>query len=194
MKRILFDCSSHLGQFCTSDEDVRKGCKNMQAGISLREEDDCVGTWTDLENGRTDRTVWNLPEDVQAHYYPIMDRFYSIMNVRQEPLAEAEEELAIQLKSELPALSLYSRHTCARAIAQSVDEVHTLIAELLAEDVAAYMFARGVRMVKPEAPEEIPYADEVLEQRYQSAMQAFRACNLDLPAALADTRKVILGQ
>jgi RsiW-degrading membrane proteinase PrsW (M82 family) len=104
MKKILFDCSSHLGQFSTSDEDVRKGCKNMQAGISLREEDDCVGTWTDLENGRTDRTVWNLPEDVQAHYYPIMDRFYSIMNVRQEPLAEAEEDLAIQLKRELPAV------------------------------------------------------------------------------------------
>lgn len=192
MKKILFDCSSHLGQFCTSDEGVRKGCKNMQAGISLREKDDCIGTWTDLENGRTDRTVWNLPEDVQAHYYPIMDRFYSIMNVRQEPLTEAEEVLVMQLKNELPALSLYSRHTCARAITERVDEVHTLIAELLAEDAAAYMSARGVRMVKPESQEEIPYADEVLEQRYQSAMQVFRSCKLDLPRQLADNRVVVL--
>lgn len=194
MKKILFDCTSHLGQFCTSDEDVRKGCKNMQAGISLRDEDACMGTWTDLENGRTDRTVWNLPEDVQAHYYPIMDRFYTIMNVRQEPVTETEEELAMQLKRELPALSLYSRHTCARAIAQGVDEVYTLIAELLTENVSAYMSAHGVRLMKPEAQQEMPYADEILEHRYQSAMRAFRACNLDLPAALADTRKVILGQ
>jgi len=192
MKKILFDSSSHLGQFCTSDEDVRKGCKNMQAGISLKESDDCIGTWNDLENGRTDRTVWNLPEDVQEHYYPIMDRFYSIMNVQQEPLSDAEEDIATKLRQELPSLSLYSRHTCARAIIQGAEEVHTLIAELLADEVTAYMATRGVRMVKPVATEELAYVDELLEKRYQSAIKAFRLCNINLPAILADARAVAL--
>lgn len=192
MKKILFDCSSHLGQFCTSDEGVRKGCKNMQAGISLKESDDCIGAWSDLENGRTDRTVWNLPADVQEHYYPIMDRFYSIMNVQQEPLSGTEEDMAVKLREELPALSLYSRHTCARAIVQGAEEIHTLIAELLADTVTTYMAARGILMVKPMAAEELAYTDDLLEQRYQSAINAFRLCNINLPAILADTREVAL--
>jgi hypothetical protein len=192
MNKILFDCSSHLGQFCTTDEDVRRGCKNVQAGISLAGKDECVGAWTDLENGRTDRTMWNLPHEAQDHYYPIMDRFYSIMNVQQEPLSEAEEDTAVHLRSELPSLSLYSRHTCARAIVQGIAEVYTLIEELLAEDVRSHMASvHGVSIMKPSAKEEIAYADALLEQRYQSAMQAFRLLGVNVPAVLADARKII---
>jgi hypothetical protein len=193
MKKILFDCSSHLGQFCTSDEEIRMGCKNMQASISLNEADDCVGAWTDLENGRADRSIWNLPEEVQAHYYPIMDRFYSITNVRQEPLSEEEEDIALRLRTELPGLSVYSRHTCARAIAHGITEVYTLIEELLADAVRSHMSStHGVNITKPSAKEEIAYADDLLEQRYQSAIQAFRLLEVNVPTSLADTRRVAI--
>ncbi len=73
-----------------------------------------------------------------------------------------------------------------------MDEVHTLITELLADDVASYIASCSVSMVKPEAQEEVSYADDVLEQRYQSAMRAFRACNLDLMRNLADKRPIDL--
>jgi hypothetical protein len=194
MKKLLFDSSSHLGQFCTTNEDVRRGCKNIQASISLGQENERVGVWTDLENGRTDRTMWNLPHEAQDHYYPIMDRFFSIMNVQQLPLSEAEEDAAIHLRSKLPTLSLYSRHTCARAIVQKITEVFTLIEELLTDDVRAHMeSAHGVSIIKPSAKEEMAYADALLEQRYQSALQSFRLLSINIPTVLADTRKVAIG-
>ena len=173
---------------------MRRGCKNIQASISVGKEDECVGAWSDLENGRTDRTMWNLPHEVQDHYYPIMDRFFSIMNVQQQPLSEAEEDTAVRLRSELSSLSLYSRHTCARVIVQGITKVYTLFEELLAEDVRSHMASvHNVSIVKPSAKEEIAYTDAVLEQRYQSAMQAFRLLGVNVPAFLADARKVAIA-
>lgn len=192
MEKILFDCSSHLGQFCTTDEDVRRGCKNTQASFSPRGKFSRMGMWTDLENGRTDRTVWNLPPEIQDHYYPIMDRFFSLTNVQQEPVSDREVEWVLQLRNQFPLLSPYSRHTCAAAIMQGATDIHTLIQELLTNDVSDFMASCGVIVTKPMAKEEMEYPDALLEQRYQSALKAFRACNLDLPYALADARKVSL--
>lgn len=190
MKKILFDCSSHLGQFSTSDENVRKGCKNMQGSISFINNSECIGAWNDLENGRADRTIWNLPSHIQDYYYPIMDRFYSIMNVHQEPIRTTEEARAAQLKIELPELSLYSRFTCARAVDQKVQEVHTLVAELLTDTVKDFLSGYGISVIKPEAAVELPYADTLLEERYQAAMEIFRANAINLPKQLADARTI----
>jgi len=193
MKNILFDASSHLGQFCISDEAIRKGCKNMQASISPVGADDLIGGWTDLENGRADRTVWNLPDDVQDCYYPVMDRFYSITNVCQPPLTEKEELLAMKLAEAFPLVDLYSRYTCARAITQKATEIHTLNAELLSTDVIEFMqSAHGIKMILPRAEVEMGYSDPVLEQRYQTALQAFRHAALNAPEIITDDRERIL--
>jgi len=193
MKNILFDASSHLGQFCISDDAIRKGCKNMQASISPADSQECVGGWTDLENGRADRTIWNLPDGLQEHYYPVMDRFYSITNVQQLPLTNEEEHIAADLAKVFPSLGLYSRYTCARAITQKATEVYTLVVELLSANVADFMRTTyGIHMVLPSAEKEISYADPALEQRYQAALQAFRHFSVNPLEIIADDRERML--
>ena len=165
----------------------------MQASLSSLDSHDVVGSWTDLENGRTDRTVWNLPGTVQDSYYPLMDRFYSITNVEQDVLSDEEEEYASSLRQVFPVLSLYSRYTCARAVLHTVAEVHTLVAELLDEQVISYLSRQNIRVVKPSADIEKSYADPLLEERYQTALETFRLFHVNPPAVLADSRALADG-
>ncbi|MDA1208879.1 MAG: DUF6190 family protein [bacterium] len=191
MKNIIFDSSSHLGQFCTTNEDIRRGCKNMQASISPLGDDDCIGQWTDLENGRTDRAIWNLQTEVQDAYYPVMDRYYSITNVEQQALSMFEEDIAYRLVPYLPRLSPNSRHTCARAIVRGASEIHTLFKELLSEDVVSYMASHhNITIHKPQSKEELSYKDAILEERYQTALKTFRLFGVNPPAQLDDKRSV----
>lgn len=189
MNKIIFDCSSHLGQFCTDNESVRIGCKNVQASISPVDDFGTIGAWTDLENGRADRSIWNLPTEAQDDYYPVMDRFYSIMNVAQDPITNIEEDISARLRAALPELSLYSRYTCARAITMQANEIQTLVKELLDDTVLNYMQeSYGITVVKPAADVEESYSDSVLEARYQTALETFKKCNINIPNALADSR------
>lgn len=165
----------------------------MQASVSPLGTDDVVGQWTDLENGRTDRAIWNLPTAVQDTYYPVMDRYYSIMNVKQQPMTETEEDLSIALRKQLASLNPYSRQTIATAILSGTTEIHTLFAELLSDDVVSYVRdEHDIQIVLPEANVEQEYRDAVLEERYHTALKTFALFGVNPPAQLDDTRAVKL--
>lgn len=161
----------------------------MQASIALYGDDARIGIWNDLENGRADRTIWNLPIPVQDVFYPLMDRFYSIATVEQPALSNEEEDWAHALRGILPALSLYGRYACARAILSGASEIYTLVSELLQNDVCAHMSERyGICIIRPSAEVEQPYLDALLEERYQNALATFKAFNVNPMQVLADKR------
>lgn len=194
MKKILFDSSTHLGQFCTSDEEVRKGCKNTHAHLSPVGEKFLIGAWTDAENGRTDRAIWNMPVQVQDDFYPYMDAFFSLINVEQVPMGVDEEDTALGLRSDVPSLSTLSRQTCARAICTGIRELHTLFQELLDERVRETLQDNwDITVRKPCDEIEFPYEDTVLEARYQTALKAFERFGINPPTALDDERMVSLS-
>lgn len=195
MQTFVFDSSVHLGQF-TQDEKVRYGCKNTQAWFGNGPAASQVGTWTDAENGRTDCAIWNMHDAMQSKFYPFMDRYFSIMNVRQEPMAKKEEDIAYDLREEFPQLQPISRQTFACAIAENTrsrQKIFTLFSELLEADVVRYMDTEhGIPVEKPNADEEKVFKDSQLERRYQLALQAFQKFAIDPLTQLQDSRVVSL--
>lgn len=194
MEKILFDASTHLGQFCLSDERIRLWCKNQQSSLDERnaKEPRRMGMWSDNENGRVDRTIWSLSEDVQAAYYPFMDHFFSTKMIAQDPISEWELGEVRDIGQRGPiGLHTMSKLTCARAFLERVSEIHTLFTELLNPPVVKYMRDHNnVEIRKPEAPaEELAYEDLKLETFYQKCLKQLRAAGMDLLKELKDDRQ-----
>lgn len=188
MEKVLFDSSSHLGQFCISNENIRAGCKRSQAEILAS----ANGVWTDAENGRVDKTIWSLSRELQGKYYDVMDLYFSEANVQQDPMTDEEMELSLALRKDLPTLHPYSRITCARAIVNGISEIHTLFAELLSPETRSYMAKHKISVIQPNSALKETYIDSDLEDYYWHALKAFRSYGLDAPTLLDDPRAVLL--
>lgn len=191
MERILFDASTHLGQFCLDNEPVRIGCKNMHIDFM----EGCQsGAWTDLENGRVDRTIWNLPAALQNAYYPFMDQFFSAAPVDQPTMNMDIEDMAQKLRVQFPYLSLYSRYGVAMAIVQNRAEIHTLFDEMFKSDLRDGLVEQHeIKIIYPSASHEKTYSDVELEKAYENAVATFRAAQVDILSCLADRRQINLA-
>lgn len=192
MNKILFDASSHLGQFDTTNLQVQAGCKNLHTQM---EKGKAIGFWTDLDNGRVDRSIWSLPRDVQDDYYPYMDRFFSLSGIKQKPFFEEDEELAIELKSSFSKLSLYSRYEIAQAVSHQVDEIRTLFSELLEPDVVEHVRDTfGIEISQPFAEEAEDFDDKEMEQCFQTALETFHAQRVQMLEVLrGNDRREVMG-
>ena len=192
MKNILFDSSAHLGQFCLNNERVRIGCKNMQASLVGANSFNTCGAWTDLENGRVDRTIWNIDERLQNAYYPFLDRLFTIASVDQSQISAEVESIAHELRSKLPTLSVYSRFNKATSIVLRCSNIYTLFAEMFDRSVQEYLKSNhGIQVKYPHAEKELAYSDPRLEAFYQSAITQLRTGGVDLLSAIADERSVL---
>lgn len=174
---VMFDASIHLGQFCTRSEQTRIACKHSQISIERS-----PATWTDTENGRVDNAIWSLPRALQDEFYPFMDRFFSIMQINQIQLAQADAQLALNLMSDELKLSFQSSYLCSVALSTQVQELHTLYTDLLERDASALLQSRFGLLVRHPALDrtEAFYADVELETAYQRALHAFTDANLDV--------------
>lgn len=184
MKKILFDASSHLAQFTLMDEQARIASKNLH--VAMEKDKGFQGAWTDLDNGRVDRTIWTLERDLQDQYYPFMDRFFSLGSVSQEAFTD-EESFAQGLSNEI-SLSFYSRMALSAAVKQQIKQVVTLYDEILSEEVSGMMRADyGLDIAKPLNGVEEFFADPELEECYQVALEAFRKSRVEILCVLQKT-------
>ncbi len=187
-KRVLFDASVHLGQFCLSSDEVRFGCKGSQAGLSRKGEEECVGLWTDNENGRVDNAIWSLPREVQDTFYPFMDRFYSIKQINQVPLERSDAERAIKLLDLHSGISFLSAYTCAVAMRIGAAEIHSLFKDLHADSIVQFMQSKNVLVQKPSLSKEQSFPESELEVTYQDALSHFKKAHVDVLDFLHDDR------
>lgn len=191
MERILFDSSSHLGQFCLDNERVRIGCKNMQVSLVNQGIMAKNGAWTDFENGRVDRTIWNLPRQVQEAYYPFMDSYFSMARVDQVQTDNDAENKAHDLRRMFPDLSFYSRINLATAVSQNRHYLYSLFCEMVQskrqEKIQKYC---EISIIFPADEREEKYEDPELELFYQTALSTFKKNNRDMIKSLVDNRKI----
>ncbi len=187
-KRVLFDASLHLGQFCLSSDEVRFGCKTSQANLSRKGEDECVGLWTDNENGRVDNAIWSLPREVQDTFYPFMDRFYSMKQINQVPLERQDVESAIKFLDQHSDISFQSAYTCAVALRIGAAEIHSLYKDLHSESIVQFMRSKNVLIQKPSEVDERSFPEPELEATYQDALSHFKKAHVDVLDFLNDDR------
>ncbi|HEX7313622.1 MAG TPA: DUF6190 family protein [Pyrinomonadaceae bacterium] len=171
--KIVFDTSIHLGQFDINDEATRIAAKNSQASISRRPDAEVVGAVSFNENSYCDNTIWSLPREVQDVFYLYMDIYHSSRNINRVPMTVPDVDLARALHAELD-LHISNSLTCAIAINQRVQELHSLYSDFSREPVRALLLRHGVRVWTPGPQAENLYAETTLEAYYQDALRMFR--------------------
>lgn len=174
MKKIVFDSSVHLGQFCITDESMRIACKNSQAMISAKSGTDVVGIISFNENSWSDHIIWGLERDVQDIFYKFMDVFHSVKNIDRIPLSTQDAKRALEISDRI-GLDIENALTCAVAIRQSAQEIHTWYPSLLTESVKRFMRENyAISVLSPAIGAEYSYPESYLEEYYQGALSAFQ--------------------
>lgn len=180
MKKILFDASVHLGQFCLSSEGVRVACKNSQVSISTKPDNKTIGLITFNENSWADHVIWELERDAQDVFYKFMDVFHTVKNIERISLSFVDTKLAMDF-SEKFKLDISNALTCAVAISQNANIIHTYYHSLLATEVKKFL--KGIYSVEISSPatkEELKYSEKDLEKFYQDALTVFRRNKINL--------------
>jgi hypothetical protein len=172
--KIIFDTSIHLGQFNISDETTRIAAKNSQVSISMRPDAEVVGTVSFNENSYGDDTIWSLPREVQDAFYLYMDIYHSSRHIIRVPMLVPDVDLARTLHAELD-LHISNALTCAIAINQQVQELHSYYSDFSREPVRSFLLRQGVRVWTPRPEAETFYTEPTLEAYYQNALRMFRA-------------------
>lgn len=179
----MFDSSIHLGQFHLADERIRLAAKNSQVIISSKPETAIIGVEAFNENSYSDDIIWTLEREPQDSFYRFMDVYHSVKTIDRIPLnvADAGSALAIQRQF---GLHMSNALTCAVAIANRTDELHSIYSEFSREDLIATMQEKyGIRITLPSADQELRFAEQGLEQFYQDALATFRRWNAELTPA-----------
>jgi hypothetical protein len=174
MTRILFDSSIHLGQFCISDETLRLACKNSQASISAKPENEIVGVVSFNENSWSDHIIWSLERDVQDVFYKFMDVFHSVKNIDRIELLPSDAKLALEIAENL-GIDISNALSCAIAVGHQVDEIHTFYPSLMTPQSKGWMAKHyGIAISLPTAHQERKFSEQDLEQYYQDTLLTFR--------------------
>ncbi|MFT7557398.1 MAG: hypothetical protein ACI83D_000062 [Planctomycetota bacterium] len=188
--KIIFDASIHLGQFCINDEAIRVACKNSQTSIKTTQNAGPAASYTFNENGWMDKIIWGIDRESQNTFYPFMDVFYSVTDTTGVDLTIADTQLAIEIVDTFPDLSISNALTCAVAINNQIEEVHTVYPGLLSQNLKEYMATNhNVSIVKPESGKEEVFQDSSqlnLESLYQAALEVFRKNQVNLVDYLHD--------
>ena len=178
MKKIVFDNSIHLGQFAITDEAVRIATKNSQVMLSNKSEQKVIGIESFNENAYSDDIIWGLERDVQDTFYPFMDVYHSVKSVIRVPLRADDSEMALKISKEF-GIGLSNALTCAIAIREKADEIHSFYSEFEKEELTVFMDSFGIKITIPSSLEEKSF-DEELERLYQVALKKFRDSSVDL--------------
>lgn len=180
MKKILFDSSIHLGQFCTNNESLRLACKNSQVSLSTKPKKETIGVISFDENSWSDDIIWQLERKTQDIFYKFMDVFHSVKNIDRIALSVKDAELALKIAKKTK-LNMANSLSCAVAITKKVNEIHTVYPSLLASDIKTFMQeGYNITILKPEAIHELLYTEEGLEKQYQEALAVFKKESIDL--------------
>lgn len=184
MKKILFDTSIHLGQFCTNDESIRIACKNSQISLSAKTKNLNIGVITFNENSWADDIIWSLDQKTQSVFYKFMDTFHSVKNIQRVPLNSKDMALALKIAQELK-IDSSNALSCAVAITQKVDDVHTIYPDLLKQKVRQFMKKNyNIKIIRPKTSGQINYAEKNLEKYYTDALKKFTKKNINLVGRL----------
>jgi hypothetical protein len=179
--KIAFDNSIHLGQFSIANEPARIAAKNSQAMISTKPGGEVIGVQAFNENSYSDHIVWGLERDPQDRFYRFMDVFHSVKNIIRVPLNadDAQRALLIHRKHNL---HMSNALTCAVAIAQQAQEIHSLYDEFRRPEVVSYLQQDfGITVTLPSSEDEQRFSEE-LERYYRDALVTFRSARVDLSA------------
>ena len=177
MKKIVFDNSIHLGQFNIADESMRISAKNSQVMLSGKSDQEVVGIESFNENAYSDDIIWGLEREVQDTFYPFMDVYHSVKNVIRVPLRADDSEMALKISKEFN-IGLSNALTCAIAIREKADEIHSFYPEFQKEDIKAFMKSFGVSVGIP--AQEKRFFEENLEELYQNALKKFQKKDINL--------------
>jgi hypothetical protein len=178
--KITFDASIHFGQFCTSSEEIRIACKNLQIAISAKPASETIGLVSFNENSWVDHIIWELGREQQDTFYPFMDVFHSVKNIERIPLDKTNMALAAELSEKL-GLETSDALTCAIAIINKADAIHTYYPDLLKDSMKAHLQKEyGIAVTQPIAQSEEKYAEQGLEDSYQKTMEKFKQEDINL--------------
>lgn len=177
MKKIVFDNSIHLGQFAIADEGMRIAAKNSQVMLSHKNENEVIGIESFNENAYSDDIIWGLEREVQDTFYPFMDVYHSVKNVVRVPLRADDSEMAIKISKEFN-IGLSNALTCAIAIREKVDEIHSFYSEFQKSNIKAFLKSFGVSIILPEEGEQD--FEGSLEDLYQAALKKFQDHQVNL--------------
>jgi hypothetical protein len=179
--RIAFDNSVHLGQFSTTDEALRLAAKNSQAMISLKPGSEIIGIEAFNENTYSDDIIWTLDREPQDTFYKFMDVYHSVTNILRVPLTPENAELALGIHKDI-GLHIANALTCAVAILNDADEIHSFYHELKQPALIQYMREKHrIAVTYPRSTDELRFSDDQLESYYQGALATFRAASIHLP-------------
>ncbi len=179
MKKIVFDNSIHLGQFCISNEAIRVASKNSQAMLSSKGENEIVGIESFNENTYSDDSIWGLGRTIQDMFYPFMDVYHSVKNIIRTPLRVDDTEMALKISKEF-GVHISNALTCSIAIRERANEIHSFYLEFKDDELGKFMKSFGVLICVPGHTTELEFTDG-LEDLYKSALKKFRDEEVDLP-------------
>lgn len=180
MTKILFDTSIHLGQFCINSEDMRIACKNSQASVSAKPGSEIVGVVTFNENSWTDHIVWGLKREVQDIFYKFMDVLHSVKNIERIPLSTTDAKLAVEFSKKF-GLDISNALSCAVAISQKANEIHTYYQTLIDSKVRELLKNHyDIVISSPLILNELQYTEKELERHYQDALSVFKKAGINL--------------
>ncbi|HLD07765.1 MAG TPA: 2OG-Fe dioxygenase family protein [Candidatus Peribacterales bacterium] len=180
-KNILFDSSSHLGQF-DLHEPTRIACKNAQ--VAFANDHRLSGAYTFEENTYVDKTIWQLERGIQDTFFRFMDLFQSIKNITQIPLNPRTCILASQLKQDSEH-HISDALTVAAAIDRNFDLIQTLrsaIGKIVQNTHRENLPAVDQldQLDQHSNIQEHSYNDQTLECAYQDALRAIRDNKVNL--------------
>ena len=181
--KIMFDSSIHLGQFHLGDDHIRVAAKNSQVMISSKPATAITGVEAFNENSYSDDIIWTLEREPQDCFYRFMDVYHSVKTIDRIPLNVKDAESALVIQREL-GLHMSNALTCAVAIANHCDELHSIYAEFSRKDVIQHLQKQhGIRVTLPSTDKELHFPETGLEQFYVDALATFRRWNAELTTA-----------
>lgn len=178
MKKIVFDNSIHLGQFAIKNEQLRIVCKNSQIILSNKTENEVVGIESFNENTYSDHIIWSLERSIQDTFYPFMDVYHSVKNIIRTPLNLEDSETALKISKEFNIL-LSNALTCAIAIREKADEIHSIYSEFKNAELIEFMKSFGIVTNLPDFSKEMIFRKD-LENLYQKALGKFKDSGVNL--------------
>lgn len=178
MKKIVFDNSIHLGQFAINNEQLRIACKNSQVILSNKAEEEVVGIESFNENTYSDDIIWSLERSVQDTFYPFMDVYHSVKNIIRTPLHSDDTETALKISKEFNII-LSNALTCAIAIREKADEIHSIYSEFKSKELIEFMESFNILIILPGFSEEMQFESN-LEDLYQKALEKFKDSGVNL--------------
>jgi hypothetical protein len=167
-----------LGQFAIKNEQLRIACKNSQIILSNKTENEVIGIESFNENTYSDDIIWSLERLVQDTFYPFMDVYHSVKNIIRTPLNLEDSETAVKISKEFNIL-LSNALTCAIAIREKADEIHSIYSEFKNAELIEFMKSFNILISLPDSSEEMVFESN-LEDLYQKALEKFKGSGVNL--------------